>query len=569
MYVLQTTDVKYSKKPTLTLLGQTTRMESSPVCEPCTAQEKSSVAVKLCSDCEERLCSNCVEDHSKFKAFRSHHLIDLSVVGSKLPSFTKHCDLHEDSLLDFYCSQHSVACCRSCIPINHQTCKDVLPIEVASRNIKDSAVLKDTLGDTDNVLKTLTDLMENRDKNIKKFKDCESVILTQVRKVKEHIMKQVDQLEGKITNDLSCMKQRHESKLKEEKTEITRLINQVLEGKEQIEFLREHGSNTQLFLAIRYHENTVQAAESNIEKMTSTFTDSELTFNCVNDLKIESIGSVTETSTSCKVQHKPLKLKQAQANPESIKPITSIKWERQLQLKIVWNYNLTGIAVTNDNKLLLCNFRSKQTHLYIYSNCDEYETMISFSSRPYGVAVLPKDDMAVVTLPDETNLQYVNTKTATKCNKIETAEVCYGVCANKNNILLGGLGTIYLLNLEGSFLSEVKTQYEATFCSISFSENNQQVICRGNGLLLGLELAGDVVYTHKVKGEPGLTLDREGNVYYNDLNEIYRLSSNGNFKDRILQNNKVRNPYAIAFNKDFTRLFVICGCRSVHICGCS
>ncbi|CAC5366305.1 unnamed protein product [Mytilus coruscus] len=515
-------------------------MESSPVCEPCTAQEKTSVAVKLCSDS----------------------------FGSKLPSFAKHCDLHEDSLLDFYCSQHSVACCRSCIPVNHQTCRDVLPIEIASRNIKDSTVPEDTLRDTDNVLKTLTYLMENRNKNIKKFEECETVILTQLQKVKEQIMKQVDQLEGKIDNDLSCMKQRHKSKLKEEKTEITRLTNQLHEGKEQIEVLREHGSNTQLFLVVRYHENTVQAVEGNIEKMTTTFTDTELTFNSVNDQKIESIGTVTETSTSCQIKHKPSKLKQAQANSESIKPITSIKWERVLHLKIVEHYNLTDIAVTNDNKLLLCNFWSKQTHLYMYSFCDQYETEFVFSSRPFGVAILPKDDMAVVTLPDEKTLQYVNTKIYTKCNKIQTAVACYGVCANSSYILLVGVGTIYLLNLEGSFLSKVETQYKAKFCSIGFNENNQQVICRGDGTLLGLKLTGDVVYTHEVKGEAGLTLDRGGNVYFNDVNEIYRLSSNGNCKDMILQNNKVKYPYTIAFNKDFTKLFIICGCRSVQICGC-
>lgn len=91
---------------------------------------------------------------------------------------------HEDSLLDFYCSQHSVVCCRSCTTINNQTYIDIFPIEVASRNIKDSAVLQDALGDTDNVLKTLTYLMANRNKNKKRCEDCESIILTQLQKVK-------------------------------------------------------------------------------------------------------------------------------------------------------------------------------------------------------------------------------------------------------------------------------------------------------------------------------------------------------------------------------------------------
>lgn len=545
-------------------------MESRPVCEPCTAQEKLSVAVKLCSDCEEKLCKDCVDDHSKFKAFRSHHLIDLSTAGSRLPSFAKHCDLHKESLLDFYCPQHSVACCRSCIPLNHQTCKDVLPIEVASRYIKDSAILQDTLGDIDNVLKSLTNLMENRDKNIKKFEDCESGILTQVRKVKEHIMKQVGQLEGNIIKDLSCMKQRHQTRLNEEKNEITRLTTEVLEGKEQIEFLQEHGSNNQLFLAIQQQENKVQAVESRIENMTSTFFDTELTFNVVKDLKIESIGSVTETSKACKLQHKPLKLKQAQANPESITPITSIKRESELKLKNGHDYNLTGIAVTNDNKLLLCNFSFSDKDLYIYSNCDGYETRISFSSRPYGVAVLPKDDMALVTLPEEKNFQYVNLKAATKCNEIGTAEACYAICTNMKYIFLGGIGNVYILDLEGSFLRKIITQYLEKIYSMCFSENSQQVICRNRKRLLGLKLTGDVVYTHNVRGESGLTLDGEGNVYYSDetLNKIIRISSDGNYEFGIPKNDKGKGPNAIAFSKSFTKLFIISRFESVQIYSC-
>lgn len=67
--------------------------------------------------------------------------------------------------------------------------------------------------------------------------------------------------------------------------------------------------------------------------MTTSLTDSELNFNSVNDLKIESIGSVTETSTSCQIKHKPLKLKQVQKNLAGVMPITNIKWERQQPLK--------------------------------------------------------------------------------------------------------------------------------------------------------------------------------------------------------------------------------------------
>lgn len=149
-------------------------------------------------------------------------------------------------------------------------------------------------------------------------------------------------------------------------------------------------------------------------------------------------------------------------------------------------------------------------------------------------------------------------------------EVCYGVCASRDNILLGGRGVVYMLDFEGAILRKIQTIYFKDIYSICFSENSQQVICRGSEILHALTLTGDVVYTHNVSGESGLTLDREGNVYYSDetLNEIIRLSSDGNYKLGIPNNDKVKGPSTLAFNKSFSKLFIVSRFESVQIYSC-
>jgi hypothetical protein len=53
------------------------------------------------------------EGHLRWKAFRSHHVIDLSSVGSRIPSSSKiNCEIHTDVQIDYFCSQHDVLCCR-------------------------------------------------------------------------------------------------------------------------------------------------------------------------------------------------------------------------------------------------------------------------------------------------------------------------------------------------------------------------------------------------------------------------------------------------------------------------
>jgi hypothetical protein len=69
-----------------------------------------------------------------------------------------------------------------------------------------------------------------------------------------------------------------------------------------------------------------------------------------------------------------------------------------LNLKRGVQYDLADMAVTSDNKLLLCNCLGSNPKIYIYKDCKDYEAEISLSSQPYCITVVPCTDTAVVTL---------------------------------------------------------------------------------------------------------------------------------------------------------------------------
>ncbi|CAC5389165.1 unnamed protein product [Mytilus coruscus] len=515
-------------------------MASRGLCDPCTEQGTSSPAVKFCSDCEERFCENCIEDHSKFKVLRSHHLIDLSTAGSKIPTFQKYCDVHADGLLDFFCTQHDVECCRSCIPLKHQSCTNVFPLENVSKNVRNSAVLKDTLDAMDSASKTLTGLMDDTNNNIKILEDDEPAILRELKTVKENLVKQIDKLEEKVTKELSSIKKRKEIKFKQNKTEIAELTAEVQERHDQIDFLKEHGSNNQLFLALRQQEKTIQSIDIRVKEMTSTFVGARLALSGIHDLKFDSIGSVEETPISCGIKHKSMKLNQAQAKPDNSNPITSMQWKNQLNLQSGKDYNLTGIAITADDSILI---------------------------------LIPNTDKAIVTLTFDKSIQFIDTTRMKLCNKMSTREGCYGVFANRKNIYLGGNGNIFVLNLKGSFLNKITLNKMETIFSVCFNENNQQVICRNWGTLWLVKLNGEIVYQTDVTGQAGLALDRQGNVYYSivDIHEIRRIKSDGSSSACVMlkRSDQVHQPYAICFNKDVNKFYVINDCNSIQIYNCN
>ena len=122
-----------------------------------------------------------------------------------------------------------------------------------------------------------------------------------------------------------------------------------------------------------------------------------------------------------KAQHQQVEVDGSQTLTEFIK-------EDEINLPPGEQYDFSDMAVTSDNKLLLCNHCYQK--VYIYKDYKTYE--ISFTSLPFCITVVPCTDKAVVTLPDERFIQFINTTNNTKDNKINIGVVCYSVTAGKD-----------------------------------------------------------------------------------------------------------------------------------------
>jgi hypothetical protein len=114
-----------------------------------------------------------------------------------------------------------------------------------------------------------------------------------------------------------------------------------------------------------------------------------------------------------------MKVQHIQVQQDRRKPLTEFRKESEVNLKYGEQYNLISMAVTSDNKLLLCNYKSSHPKVYkcIYKDYKTYEEEISFTSSPYCITVVPCTDKAVVTLPGEKSIQFINTTNNTKEEK--------------------------------------------------------------------------------------------------------------------------------------------------------
>ena len=481
-------------------------------------------------------------------------------MGSRIPPSSKiNCEIHTDVQIDYFCSQHDVVCCRACIPDSHRSCESVIPLDSASKDVKNSSLFSDTLEEQDYMTETLQKMEENRDENQKLLKQKKSLIIKQISAAKSKVLKYLDEIEEKLLTEVASVQEKNEKKINTEKHEICQLTSILKDNKQELEFLKELGSNNQLFLALRKQIKNIQKTDNKIHDMTSAINEIDIEFEEIKNFNIEAIGSLSQITRPCPIKYKSMKVQHQQVQQDRRQALTEFIKESELNLKHGVQYELTDMSVTSDNKLLLCNFHSSHKKVYIYKDYKTYEDELSFTSLPYCITVVPCTDKAVVGLPREYSIQFINTTNNTKDNKIRIGERCYGVTAVKDKIYIGGINKVIILNTDGSRVREITTDGGINN-NLLYDERNDQLVLRQNGRLCCINLDGHVIYRYGISGDEGLAVDQQGHVYISgyDSNDIHRLSPDGTFRDIVLsKHDGVDIPLGITFNNDFTKLFII------------
>ena len=320
------------------------------ICDPCSEKTKTRIAEKYCSDCEEKLCTKCAEWHLRCNAFKSHHVIDLSSVASRIPPSSKNkCEIHTDVQIDYFCSQHDVVCCKACLSDSHRSCETVIPLDDASKDVNNSSLISDTLKEQDNMTETLEKMSENRDDNRTLLKQKKSLIIKQISTVKSKLLKHLDTLEEMLITEVASVQEKNEEKIKREKDEISQLTSILKENKQELEFLKDHGSNNQLFFALRKQLTNIQKIDK-IHDMMSAINEIDMEFEDIKNFNIETIGSLSQIIRPCPIKYKSMKVQHPQVQQDKGKPLTEFIKEGEVNLKHGELYCLTDIAVTSDNK---------------------------------------------------------------------------------------------------------------------------------------------------------------------------------------------------------------------------
>ena len=536
---------------------------SSQLCEPCFRTTKSSVAVKYCSDCDESLCPDCFSVHGTFKAFLSHHVIDAQVSADISFELNKFCSDHKDMILDFYCSDHDDICCKSCIADVHRICGKIKPLDVAAKGIKSATMFEDFASEVKYLIDTASKVREQKQNSKGTWDSSTDSVKRGIQIFRSRILKRIDDMEEKLMLEVNAANSKIVAETEEEMKAVEKDMTDIQDISHKFDFITKNGSEKQIFRLMKTLETGLSRKSEDLEKLISSLTFPQLVFKESNLLlKMETIGSVTIETSPSDMNYQPPKALQAQSKNRVIKPAIQNKFEfdSKIPFKCKHAAFITGIGVTRDDHLLLCNRCSAD--VMVLSDGKQLNDIV-LEGKPWGIVVVPDKEEAIVTLPDKKCVQIINTTTMRAEQKIIVPVECYGITLIDNDIVLGNRGVIYIINREGQRLNTIKVG-KGTMYSLYCGKDRTLYCCEAdNDKFYGIKQDGTIMFSFSsgdFRTPICVAAAANGNLYVTAYtsNNLHCFTPDGKHKGIMLKKEDgLDESYGIAFSKMSSKVFIL------------
>ncbi|CAG2197879.1 unnamed protein product [Mytilus edulis] len=527
-------------------------------CEPCTARGKTPTALQWCTECEEALCSECTEVHKVQKVSRSHHLVEISKIPSKIP-LSQNCTIHQHLPFDFFFVDHDVICCKECLPNDHRACKNVTSIDIASKSSKQSQSFHDYEEQLSFLSEALEKLKNNRKENSSRIELEESKIRKEIAKAKENVIKRLESLEKSLLKQLTELKDKYMTAIKRQEKEIGELVTATEARKEAIKFIRDHGSEKQAFISIHSSKPILDDIEINMIQLTKSVVDTSLRFLEKHSKEyLTDIGSIKLKETPCSVSMVPYKQRQSQVPVVSKRHISSLTHLYDIDMK----ENLavvTGITVSDNNTLIICDANTQK--VYFCDENDAYLSSISSSHQPWDITAIPGTTTAVMYCKSIPYIQLIDIDRQQILKQVEVKQgECWGVAATKENIYIGSKGKIYVLDLRGNFVRTIHLKNIDHYVNYISVCSNGNICYSSNNEVQCITSDGEPVFSYTspdLRDARAIQIDDASNIYVlgQDSQNIHKLTSSGTLEDILLKNN-LSEPLAFCFSKDLAKCYI-------------
>ncbi|XP_063427220.1 uncharacterized protein LOC134710754 [Mytilus trossulus] len=536
-------------------------------CGPCGYADNNRNAEKWCTVCEEGLCTVCEEVHKSIKTTRNHRLISTDDFQQiKNISISSTCKDH-DKRLELYCKTHDVAVCLGCVPSHHRACSDVIALDKAAENAKQSTALADLEDTLIIASQNLEQIINDRSSALNNLDGQKQTIKDTINDTRAKIMKKLDDLEQKLLLELDTQHGKC-------KSELSKLLNRLKNSerdlnclKEQTSQLKSFASDIQLFLGTRQINKTVYEKVESVKERIKSVQDYEvhLQLHLVVMAFMNQIGQlgnilVKKTTTSLPFKEAKIDQAQIQLRVHVKKTINNIRLKLKKRFKVnktgfgMW---LSGCTMLSNGNVLIIDFKGRGVVME-YSENGKHIRDIQCSGRPFDLTVIDTDRIAV-THGRYQYIQILDIKNNTVEKKVEFDNDCDGISYQNNKLFIIS-GGIVITDSTGNVLNKLRVDcglfLETTIDRIYFTDFRVDTVnC--------ISMTGEEIWAHKVEllgGGSGITIDDHQNVLVSvgSSNLLTVIQHDGKTSKTLLtESDGLDKPSALHYNKD-KKILLLC-----------
>ncbi|XP_070564952.1 tripartite motif-containing protein 2-like [Ptychodera flava] len=273
----------------------------SMTCEGCDEAE----SVKHCVQCDINFCRICAKSHSRMRSFKSHQLLTLEEYKSAKSTDpisvegSTYCTSHEDFFIEFYCFTCDAPVCLRCTALDHRS-HDYRCVKDAAKDYSkvlnemiDKVKVKEVeIRDSKNGIVSMQESLDKRSKTVEKK------ITTHIEKVREDLLRMVQEGGDTILTELKDEHSTRKTELNSQMKELEITENDLSSAREYAEKLVHYGNAAQVMAARKRVSAQMEELLKIETKINPAVTDSLEFLPCTDFCKERSLGTLQKVDVS-------------------------------------------------------------------------------------------------------------------------------------------------------------------------------------------------------------------------------------------------------------------------------
>lgn len=278
------------------------------------------------------------------------------------------CKIHS-KILDLYCPSHDAPVCSLCIAENHRECKGIVSLDEVAKNVVSSSSFCNVEQNVGNLLKNLSQLKEERERNSKQLQNDKITKTKSVKEMRRKLNNRLDTLEEKLLQELSSKSGTCETEINNSLTEIESKTKAAYAVQSNISHLKEMATDVQLFLAIREIDKSVSIETNWLHEIANQNKMDTLTLNLdtkpMEDILMKkSLGSVRidRSRNTVSINHPSMNEAQIPRKAKRFK-IDQIRLEQKIYIQCntqKFDEDLFGCMICSNGDIILAVGSSKK-----------------------------------------------------------------------------------------------------------------------------------------------------------------------------------------------------------------